>query len=275
MVLGSEIFLMEHLAGKSILKYANRRTLSNSAMPFELLSFPNPDALARAAAADWLADLKAASAEPANPPYTIALSGGRITRTFFMETVRQFAANPAALKNVFDRAHFFWADERCVPPTDPESNFGAARELLFEPLKIPAGQIHRVRGEAPEPLALAEVVNDIKTVAAVAHGRPVLDLVFLGMGEDGHVASLFPGEPEEVTNDPAIYRAVTAVKPPPRRITLGYGPIGAAKKVWVLVSGNGKEGALKESISPAGKTPLARVLRGRSGTRIYSDVAPR
>jgi 6-phosphogluconolactonase len=244
-------------------------------MPFDLRSFPNDTALAAAAASAWLIELQTASGRAANLPYTVALSGGRIARTLYREVTRQIEANPGAFKEVFARTHFFWADERCVPPTDAESNFGVARELLFEPLKIPSDQIHRVRGEEPEPLALREALREISTMALSSHGQPVLDLVFLGMGEDGHVASLFPEEPEAMAHDPAFYRVVTAVKPPPRRITLGYGPIWAATKVWVLVSGAGKEEALGKSLSPMGQTPLARVLEGRGGTRIYSDVAPR
>jgi 6-phosphogluconolactonase len=244
-------------------------------MSFDLRTFPNDTALAAAAASDWLLELQSAAGRTTKLPYTVALSGGRIARTFYQETTRQIEANPAAFKDVFARTHFFWADERCVPPTDPESNFGVARDLLFEPLKIPSSQIHRVRGEEPEPVALREALREISSVAAVSHGQPALDLVFLGMGEDGHVASLFPEEPETMAHDPAIYRAVTAVKPPPRRITLGYGPIWVATRVWVLVSGAGKEEALRKSLSPMGKTPLARVVEGRGGMRIYSDVAPR
>jgi 6-phosphogluconolactonase len=92
------------------------------------------------------------------------------------------------------------------------------------------------------------------------------------MGEEGHVASLFPGEPASVTSLPALYRPVEVPKPPPNRVTLGYGAIAAARQVWVLVSGTGKEGALRQSLAPAGQTPLARVLRARAGTRIYTDV---
>jgi 6-phosphogluconolactonase len=97
-------------------------------------------------------------------------------------------------------------------------------------------------------------------------------MIFLGMGEDGHVASLFPGELPEAISDPAIYRTVTAVKPPPRRMTLGYGMLAAALEVWLLASGRGKEGALKESLSPKGGTPLSRVLRSRTRTRILTDI---
>jgi 6-phosphogluconolactonase len=74
-------------------------------------------------------------------------------------------------------------------------------------------------------------------------------------------------------SSPAVYRAVTASKPPPRRITLGYAALAAAREVWVLASGAGKEAALRESLASGGRTPLARVLRERDGTRIFTDIA--
>jgi 6-phosphogluconolactonase len=245
-------------------------------MAFELLTYRDAAGLSEAAAVMWLSKLNARK----NPGgiSTVALSGGRIARTFFEEMAWRIKNIPdsSARDSLFSNVHFFWADERCVPPTDPESNYGIARELLFEPLKVPEGQIHRLRGEENEALALRDAVENIQKWAPSDKGQPVLDLIFLGMGEDGHVASLFPGEPAGVMADPAIYRAVTAVKPPPRRITLGYGVLAAATEVWVLASGKGKEQALKESMSPDGKTPLARVLRSRSNaeTKIFTDIAP-
>jgi 6-phosphogluconolactonase len=239
-------------------------------MSFKLIPFANAAELAKGAAADWLADLRMRKNPGAR--YNVALSGGRITQTLFMEIVAALGTAFDA-QTIFQNVHFYWADERCVPPTDPESNFGAAQRLLFGPLKIPAAQIHRVRGEGPEAQALSEVISDISGAAPAVKGQPALDLIFLGMGEDGHVASLFPGEPDEVISSAAVYRAVTASKPPPRRISLGYGVLAVALDVWVVASGAGKEGALKESLSPAGKTPLARVLRSRAMTKILTDIA--
>src|SRR5947208_12536772 len=92
------------------------------------------------------------------------------------------------------------------------------------------------------------------------------------MGEDGHVASLFPGESEADLANTAAFRPVTAVKPPPRRLTLGYSAIAAARQVWVLASGAGKEGALRNSLAPHGATPMARVLKLSSQTKIYTDI---
>jgi 6-phosphogluconolactonase len=232
---------------------------------FELRRFDAAERLAQAAAVDWLNEI------PANPTggrFCTALSGGRIARAFFLAVAAQVKEGRGSLSVV----HFFWSDERCVPPTDPESNFRAAQEFLFAPVNVAAGQIHRVRGEDPPEKAAAAAETELRSLAsATFDDQPVLDLVLLGMGEDGHVASLFPGEPEEVMTSRAVFRCVKAVKPPPLRITLGYPALAAARQVWVLASGPGKGAALRESLKADGLTPLARLLRLRSFTRIYSD----
>jgi 6-phosphogluconolactonase len=240
-------------------------TASNSPN-FELKSFAAADELARAAADAWLTEIEAAGR--AAKQHFVALSGGRITQKFLSASVEQSKAR--AVK--FDAVHFFWADERCVPPTDAESNFRVAQELFFGPLKIAESRIHRLRGE-DEPLAAARSAEaEMRGVVPLEAGRPVLDLIFLGLGEDGHVASLFPGEADAVSADNAVYRAVeNSPKPPPRRITMGYGVIAGARNVWMLASGAGKENALRESIAP-GKTPFGRVLRMRRQTRVFTDI---
>jgi 6-phosphogluconolactonase len=241
-------------------------------MAYKLIGFATPAELARESARQWLQELQERSGKMNGTPYSVALSGGRITKDFFQELVAQVRWNSGNFGRVFEGVHFFWADERCVPRTDPESNFAMAQELLFEPLKIPKNQIHRLRGEGPEPEALREAIDAICKVAPVSNGQPVLDMVFLGMGENGHIASLFPEESEQDMNNPAIYRAVTTVKPPPRRMTLGYDAIAAAREVRVLISGKGKEEALKNSLPPAATTPLGRVMSLRKQTIIYTDV---
>lgn len=152
---------------------------------FELISYPGPDELAGAAASAWLHEVE--SANRAGKSHLVALSGGRITQKFFLSTAEKALARGISFRHV----HFFWADERCVPPTDPESNFKMADDLLFAPLKISEGQIHRLRGELDPEVAVAEANSEISKVAPNENGGPVLDLIFLGMGEDGHVASLF------------------------------------------------------------------------------------
>ena len=234
---------------------------------FELISFANADKLARAVASAWLDEIEAANR--AGKMHCVALSGGRIARKFFAAVAEQARARAVS----FGRVHFFWADERCVPPDDPESNFHLAKELLFGPLKIGDAQIHRIHGEdSPEAAASAASTEISQIVPLNEAGQPILDLFFLGMGEDGHVASLFPGEPNVLILDKVIYRAVNnSPKPPSNRVTLGYMTITAAKQVWVLVSGVGKETVLRESLSSKGRTPLAHVTQFRTRTKIFSD----
>ena len=234
----------------------------------EVISFPDERAIAEAAAEQWLEQFRTRS-PPRATPYCVALAGGRIAKHFFEAVARLFPPDICA----FGSVHFFWSDERCVPPDDPESNFGMARDLLLAPLRIPEEQIHRVRGEEPPALAAARAEAELRRIApSQSGGQPVLDLIFLGMGEDGHVASLFPGESEAAMASKAVYRPVTAVKPPPQRVTMGYFTIAAARQTWVLASGAGKEEALRESLRPGDHTPLARILRLRSQTRIFTNI---
>ena len=252
----------------------------------ELISFATADELARTVASQWLDEIEAA--HRAGQPHCVALSGGRIAQKFFTSVVEQAKTRiigDGDTSSLPANVHFFWADERCVPPDDPESNFRVANELLFAPLKISEGQIHRIRGELPPDQAAALAAVEILAIVPTAspsplrgegvHSLPVLDLIFLGMGEDGHVASLFPGEDAAVGSEEAIYRAVNnSPKPPPNRVTLGYAAIAAARQVWVLVSGTGKKAALRESLAPNGCTPLGQVAKFRTQTRIFSDLLP-
>jgi 6-phosphogluconolactonase len=233
----------------------------------ELHSFATDDALAGAVVDRWL-DVLAARADDTTP-YCVALSGGRIANKFFAAAARRASAKPAAFRPV----HFFWADERCVPPTDPESNFGLAKAFLLDPLAIAPDRIHRVRGEISPPWAAAEAEAEICRIAPMNDsGQPLLDVAFLGMGEDGHVASLFPGAWEEAVRVKSVYLPVVASKPPPQRITLNFAALVAARHIWVLASGAGKENALRKSLSADGTTPLARVLQAREQTLIFTDL---
>jgi 6-phosphogluconolactonase len=242
---------------------------------FELLSFASADELARAAASTWLDEIE--KAHHAGKLHCVALSGGRIAHNFFASVVEQAQARrikEGGLPSLPSNVHFFWADERCVPPTDPESNFKMADEFLFEPLKIQKRQIHRIPGEEPPEAAAKGAESELRQIAPSNEaGQPVLDLIFLGMGEDGHVASLFPGAPAEIVHCAAPLLIVEdSPKPPPRRISLSYAAIAAAKQVWVLISGAGKEGALAASLNLSGQTPLAKVIKMRQKTLIFSQI---
>jgi 6-phosphogluconolactonase len=237
-------------------------------MSVELLKFASDRELASAAAQRWVQLLQ--TPRPPEQTFSVALSGGRVTKAFFDEFVARAKAQPAMLQPV----HFFWADERCVPPEHADSNFLLARQALLEPLGIPAENIHRLRGEADPAFALEEAEAELCRIAELnAHGMPQLDLVFLGLGEDGHVASLFPQHLAEPDGTTAFQFVADSPKPPPRRLTLTYAALNAAREIWVLAAGKGKETALAESLRPDGQTPLARVLRQRRHTVVFTDIA--
>lgn len=237
---------------------------------FELLSFKGPDDLARTVASAWLDEITAANKK--GEQHSVALSGGRITQKFFAETVKQAQARKVDFGNV----HFFWADERCLLPTDPESNFKLANDLLFAPLKISEKNIHRLRGEDAPDTAAQKANAEINGVVSLKEfNLPVINLIFLGMGEDGHVASLFPILSDQFLDISVPFLVVkNSPKPPPTRISLSYKMIFAAKNLWILASGAGKEKVFNESLSPDGGTPMARVIQGRKATKVFTDITP-
>ncbi|MEO7298600.1 MAG: 6-phosphogluconolactonase [Verrucomicrobiota bacterium] len=232
--------------------------------PFELKTFADAAALADEVAALWLEQIKK------RPAQTVALSGGRISRLFFQKVSERALAEEIFLSEI----DFFWADERCVPPSDPESNFALANETLFSLLNISPQKIHRLAGELEQAEAVQEANREIsRVISPSTNGQPALDLIFLGLGPDGHVASLFPNAAPEVLHcDEPFLSIQNSPKPPAHRLSLSYAAIAAAKEVWVLISGEGKESALRESLSGYGTTPLANVLKSRFQTRIFTDL---
>ncbi len=236
-------------------------------MSYEMRRFAGTELLVGAVICEWLEFLRQHSTDGGRS--LVAFGGGRVFSDFLQVAAVEIRAQTADLT----RVEFFWGDERCVPPDHPESNYRLALESFFKPLGIGLSQIHRLRGEVDpaEAARAAEAVLRV-TAGAGATGQPVLDLLFLGMGEDGHVASLFPAATPEVTESTAVYLPVVGPKPPVRRLTLTYPAIAAARHVWVIASGRGKEAALEASLRPNGTTPLARVLRDRSSTILFTDI---
>jgi 6-phosphogluconolactonase len=199
--------------------------------------------------------------------HAAAICGGRAVGEVFGGLVRLGGREPGTLF----AARFFWADERCAPPTSAESNFAGAKRLLLDPLSIPPGAIHRIEGELPPAEAVARINAEVeRELGAGPAGMPVFDLILLSMGEDGHVASLFPGAVENAAEAKVAYRFVLGAKPPPERITLSYAAIAAAKRVLVLVSETDKAPALAKSLQPGGATPLARVIQLRAETEVLT-----
>ena len=228
---------------------------------------PNPAALAEFAANEFAELLRQA---PSEALFGVALSGGRIAKPFYQSIVQHTRGNP-----YLDRVHFFWADERCVPPADPESSFAIPRDHLFAPLNTPSANIHRIIGEADHQFAAEQAEAEICRLTPLnADGQPILDLIILGMGEDGHVASLFPEEDEAARASTNVYRPVIATKPPPRRITIGYPAIAAARQVWVLASGDGKREAYAGLLRGDTRLPIVRVANQHPELLFLQDFAP-
>lgn len=183
--------------------------------------------------------------------FACALPGGSVAEAFFPKLV------DAAVD--WTRVDIFWGDERAVPPTDPESNYGLARRLWLDHVPIDPARVHAIHGENPDLEAAAAAYA--RELAAALGSRP-LDLVLLGMGPEGHVCSLFPGHAllEERT------RLAVAIhdspKPPPRRITLTMPVLTQARLVVVTAEGERKAEAMRAAIDdPASPLPIARVLR--------------
>ena len=232
--------------------------------------FDDADTLTATVAAAWADDVAAS----AGRPYRVALSGGRSAARLFAEWATRVNARGIDIR----QCEFFWADERCVPPDHPDSNYLLAREALFAPLGIDAVRIHRIPGEMGPVAAAAAASAGLRAVSgATGDTLPVLDLVLLGMGEDGHVASLFPGDDAAFADAHSLFRPVhDSPKPPPERVTLGQAVIVAAREVWVVITGEGKEAPLREALSGTGTHPLANILRLRQKTRLFSTtrIAP-
>jgi len=231
----------------------------------EFRFFATDAELAQAAARQWLhlASTKFAQG------HSVALSGGRITPAFLAAVVEE----ARQLKFTFDHVHFFWADERCVPPDDAESNFRLANESLFQPLAIALDHIHRIKGELDPNKAVQLANDDLRALPPAGENMPLLDIVFLGLGPDGHTASLMPNASPEIEENPGPYLFVpNSPKPPPRRITLSYKALWAARNVWALVAGADKEEALRLSLRTGARTPFGRVLEGRKQTEVFSSV---
>jgi 6-phosphogluconolactonase len=195
---------------------------------------PDLDALGRVGA-DLFVECAAESARRRGR-FLAALSGGSTPLGVYRELARRPGID-------WTRAHLFWGDERCVPPDDPGSSYGQARRALLEHVPIPEGNVHRVESTLEPEEAAEDYARRLGRLADPPLAWPRFDFVLLGMGDDGHTASLFPGSPVEVTT-PTL--AVTAhyQDRPARRVTLTPQVFNSARRIVFLVSGVSKAGTL-------------------------------
>ncbi len=191
--------------------------------------------------------------------FSLALSGGHTPRRLYV-----LLAEGGAGELPWDRIHLFWGDERFVPPSDPASNFGMVREALLERIPIPPGNLHPVPVGLGSPAeAAASYEKELRAFFA-DEGEPVFDLVLLGLGDEGHTASLFPGSPALAEREAWVAAAEAAPGIIPRsRITLTLRGLSAARAIWFLVAGAEKAPVVRilldGSESEAAQLPAGRV----------------
>lgn len=213
--------------------------------------FENSEELARAAAEYFVAQ----------SPDTVALSGGSTPKLMFQILADQFREELS-----WDRIQFFWSDERHVPPDHPESNYRMADEALLSHVPVAATNVHRVRGENPNAAdAAREYEQTIRDVTK--QSLPRLDLIFLGLGTDGHTASIFPSS-EVLRETERLVAAPYVEKFKSYRITMTLPLLNNSPSVVFLVSGTEKAQIVKEVLEGGNKYP-AQAVKPTQGELIW------
>lgn len=246
-------------------------------MAIRLEVVPTAAALADAAAARFLAVVKDALAQ--RGVCRVALAGGSTPRGAYERIASEWQASGAGI--VWSRIHVYWGDERMVAPDDPRSNYGMARAALLSKVPIPADNVHAVPTDAANAASAAARYDEALRAAATAGDLPRFDLVFLGLGADGHTASLFPGAP---TLDETARLATVAKHPDTGepRVTMTFPVLNHAAALIALVSGAEKARVLERVVRGVGRpagSPLlpAERLKPNAGTLTFladEDAAP-
>jgi 6-phosphogluconolactonase len=210
-----------------------------------------PEDLARRGAR-WIADIAAASPGP----LAVSLSGGSTPRRLY-----QILAEPPYRETLpWDRLHWFWGDERFVPPDHPDSNFRMVREALLSRAPVPAANIHPVptTGDpAAAADAYARTMQSFYGAETLDPARPLFDVELLGLGPDGHTASLFPGTRVLVERRRWVAEVIGAKAED--RITLTYPVLESSRHTAFLVAGADKREALKRALAGDPELPAARL----------------
>lgn len=190
-----------------------------------------------------------------------ALSGGSTALIFL-----------GALKNAtvdWSRISLFWTDERAVPADDPESNYGVAERMLLAPLGEKAPRAFHMPADLPSLTSAAMRYDTILATELKSRG---LDLALLGVGEDGHICSLFPGHRALLADDLRVVAIEDSPKPPPRRLTLSLPFVLRTKKIWLIAVGPRKLPALRAALSKTQRvTPLDLLLHQAKDVTVFTD----
>jgi 6-phosphogluconolactonase len=206
--------------------------------------YPDKDSLVAAFVCEFQRFLGEVS--KAAKPVHIALSGGSTPLAIFEELAKVTQADE------WTHVHLYWGDERCVPPEHPESNYGAAFKAMIEPLGLKRDQVHQILGEEDPEQEAERYSKLLLDQLPVEGGLPVFDWVWLGLGSDGHTASIFP---KQIALWKSEQACVTAIHPESgqKRISLSGGVINAALRVSFIASGMEKAPVIKEILMKEGK----------------------
>lgn len=197
----------------------------------------------------------------------IALSGGSTPQSIFNHL------NSATECQDWSRIRLFWGDERCVPPEDKESNFGNARRMLIDPLGLEKKQVYRIRGEEDPETEAARYGQLLRDLLPLEHTTPVFDWIWLGIGSDGHTASLFPDNLARWdVSEPCLH--VSHPESGQKRITISGRVINAARRISFIVTGGNKAFVVREILKREGRYreyPASYVAPGSGMVEWFMD----
>ncbi|MFI7588994.1 6-phosphogluconolactonase [Spongisporangium articulatum] len=239
-------------------------------MTRQLLVHDTPQTLAAAAAARLVTEVVDAIA--ARGRAHVVLTGGSNGNAL----MAALAASPARTAVDWHRVDFYWGDERFVPADDDDRNEKQARAALLDALDLDPRTVHAMPpSDGPDGDDVDAAANRYAAdlVAAGGGAVPEFDVVLLGVGPDGHVASLFPGHPGLAVGDHSVIAVRESPKPPPTRITLTMPVLCSSRQVWLLASGAGKAEAVAKALTPVPGEPTlpARRVHGEQRTLWFLD----
>lgn len=230
-------------------------------MGAEVKIVPDNATLARAAAQEFHRLAEAAVQERGS--FSVALSGGNTPRAVYSLLASEDKQLP------WDRIHIFFGDERHVPPDNPESNFRMASESLISKVPIPQKNIHRIHAELDAAAAAVEYEQQLSSFFQLTNQDwPRFDLIFLGIGDDGHTASLFPGS-HALSETSRRVTANWVEKFQTFRITLTFPVLNHAAEVVFLVSGAGKAQILNQVLRPGARKFPAQNVQPENGRLLW------
>ncbi len=206
-------------------------------------------------------------------PVHIAISGGNTPRAFFERIVVNQGKPKTPVP--WHAVHLFWVDERCVPPDHADSNYGMTRSALLNKVELKENNIHRIRGENNPGSEARRYSEEIKMLVPLKEGIPVFDLIFLGVGDDGHTASIFPNRIDLLDTD-KIYGTATHPDTGQFRITITGKSIIRAKKIIFLVTGKSKSTIVRQIMNrepESSQCPAAYIYLNRNDADWYLDSA--